>query len=101
MGMAWQILKKTLPHLPRSIASTPPNADRPAVMVRQITGCQSAPDAYVGSVIGSSAEAADVLQETNVALWEKADEYDTARPFLPWAYQFAWFEVLAYRKRQS
>jgi RNA polymerase sigma-70 factor (ECF subfamily) len=39
-----------------------------------------------------------VLQETNLALWNKAEEYDAGRPFLPWAYRVAYLQVLAYRK---
>jgi RNA polymerase sigma-70 factor (ECF subfamily) len=42
-----------------------------------------------------------VLQETNVALLEKAGEYDAERPFVPWAMTFARYQALAWRKRQS
>jgi RNA polymerase sigma-70 factor (ECF subfamily) len=85
------------------IHPTDPNSDRQrlAEVVRQITACQSALYAYVCVLLGTSAGAADVLQETNVVLWEKADEYDPARPFLPWACRFAHFQVLAHRKRLS
>ena len=43
--------------------------------------------------------AEDVVQETARLLWRKFDEYDPARPFLPWARQFAHFEVLKARRR--
>jgi RNA polymerase sigma-70 factor (ECF subfamily) len=43
--------------------------------------------------------AEDVVQETARLLWRKFDEYDPARPFLPWARQFAYFEVLKARRR--
>ena len=80
-----------------------PAADRQrsADVVRHITACQSALYAYVCALLGTSAGAADVLQEANVVLWEKAGEYDPARPFLPWAYRVAYFQVLAHRKRLS
>jgi RNA polymerase sigma-70 factor (ECF subfamily) len=45
--------------------------------------------------------ALDVLQDTNVDLWSRADEYDFDRPFLPWAFAFARNRVLAHRKSQS
>ena len=32
-------------------------------------------------------------------LWEKFDEYCPDEPFLPWAYRFAYFNVLAHRKK--
>jgi RNA polymerase sigma-70 factor, ECF subfamily len=74
---------------------------RRADVVRHITGCQSALYAHVCSLLGTSAGAADVLQETNLVLWEKAGDYDSARPFLPWACRIAHFQVLAHRKRRS
>lgn len=74
---------------------------RLADVVRHLTASQSALYAYVCSLLGNSAGAADVLQEANVVLWEKAGEYDPARPFLPWAYKVAYFQVLAHRKGLS
>ena len=72
-----------------------------ADVVRHLAACQSGLYAYVCSLLGTSRGAADVLQEANVVLWEKAAEYDPARPFLPWAFRVAHYQVLAYRKRQS
>ena len=43
----------------------------------------------VMSVIPNIDDARDVLQETAIALWESIDEYDSSRPFLPWASQYA------------
>jgi RNA polymerase sigma-70 factor, ECF subfamily len=74
---------------------------RGGAFVRQLTGCQSRLYAYVCALLGGSADAGDVLQETNLVLWEKAGAYDPARPFLPWAYKFAHLQVLAHRKRCS
>jgi RNA polymerase sigma-70 factor (ECF subfamily) len=67
--------------------------------VRLLVGIQSRLYAYICSLIGGANDAFDVLQETNVVLWDKADEYDPSRPFAPWAYQIAYFQVMAYRKR--
>ena len=64
-----------------------------------LTGTQSRLYAYICSLIGGAAGARDVLQETNLVLWDKAQEYDPARPFLPWAYRIAYLQVLAYRKQ--
>jgi RNA polymerase sigma-70 factor, ECF subfamily len=66
--------------------------------VQLLTGSQSRLYAYICSLTGRSAGARDILQDTNVVLWDKASEYDPARPFLPWAYRIAYFEVLAHRK---
>jgi RNA polymerase sigma-70 factor (ECF subfamily) len=70
-----------------------------ARVVREITACQSALYAYVCALLSGSAGASDVLQETNLVLWEKAAEYDPHLPFLPWAFRIAHFQVLAHRKK--
>ena len=44
---------------------------------------------------------ADVLQDTNVTLWRKADEFVDGTNFGAWAKRVAYFEVLAYRERRS
>lgn len=67
--------------------------------VQALTGVQSRLYAYICSLLGEAASARDVLQDTNLALWDKAQDYDPARPFLPWAYRVAYIQVLAYRKR--
>lgn len=71
------------------------------LFVERLTGAQSQLYAFIVSLMPGADDAADVLQETNKALWQKASEYDPARPFLPWAMQFARWQVKAYRKRIS
>lgn len=66
-----------------------------------LTESQSALYAFVCTLLGGSSGSYDVLQETNMVLWEKADDFDVSRPFLPWALQFARLQVLAYRKRMQ
>jgi RNA polymerase sigma-70 factor (ECF subfamily) len=51
--------------------------------------------------MGGVDQANDVLQETNLRLCAKASDYEVGRPFLPWAYTFARWEVMAWRKRQQ
>jgi RNA polymerase sigma-70 factor (ECF subfamily) len=72
---------------------------RTGEFVQLLTGAQSRLYAYVCTLVGEAAGARDVLQETNLTLWDKAGEYDPARPFLPWAYRIAHLQVLAFRKR--
>jgi RNA polymerase sigma-70 factor (ECF subfamily) len=66
-----------------------------------LTGAQSRLYAYICCLVGDSAGARDVLQETNLALWNKAGEFDPERPFFPWAYRIAYLQVLAYRKTRA
>jgi RNA polymerase sigma-70 factor (ECF subfamily) len=50
-------------------------------------------------VVADPERARDVLQETNRVLWERAAEYDRARPFLGWAIGVAKMQALAERQR--
>ncbi|QDU77457.1 RNA polymerase sigma factor [Bremerella volcania] len=68
---------------------------------QHLIASQSALYAFIASLMGGVSEANDVLQETNLKLCNKASEYDPAQPFLRWAYVFARFEVMAWRKKQS
>ena len=73
---------------------------RGAEFMRHLTGCQSQLYAYICSLTGNSIAAQNVLQEANLVLWDKAGDYDPSRPFLPWAYTFAYMQVLAWRKKR-
>jgi RNA polymerase sigma-70 factor (ECF subfamily) len=44
---------------------------------------------YVAALVPNFADAEDIVQQTALALWEKFDAYDPARPFTPWACRFA------------
>ena len=71
---------------------------RTGEFVQRLTGAQSRLYTYICSLTGGAAAANDILQETNLILWEKRFDYDPARPLLPWAYRIAYLQVLAYRK---
>ena len=43
--------------------------------------------------VPNRADARDVLQECSVALWRRFSEYDSQRPFVPWALGFVRVEV--------
>jgi RNA polymerase sigma-70 factor, ECF subfamily len=54
---------------------------------------------YIFSLLPDPDQAQDVYQDAVMTLWEKFGEYRKDEPFLPWAYRFAHFKVLAHRKR--
>ena len=54
---------------------------------------------YIYSLLPHQEDARDALQETSVALYRKFADYDPAKPFLAWAYGFAYLEVLKQRER--
>jgi RNA polymerase sigma-70 factor (ECF subfamily) len=56
---------------------------------------------FIAPMVGSVTDAQDVLQDTALALWKKFEQYDQEQPFLPWAKQFAKYEVLMYHRRRQ
>jgi RNA polymerase sigma-70 factor, ECF subfamily len=56
---------------------------------------------YIYSLLPHQEDARDALQETSVALYRKFADYDPAKPFLAWAYGFAYLEVLKQRERNQ
>ena len=56
---------------------------------------------YIFSLVACEADARDILQETSLALYRKFDAYDASRPFLPWAYRFAYLQVQKHREKAA
>jgi RNA polymerase sigma-70 factor, ECF subfamily len=69
------------------------------LLVRLLSRHQGELFRYIFALLPHAEDARDVLQETSVALYRKAAEYDPDKPFLAWAYGFALLEILKYRKR--
>lgn len=66
------------------------------LFVQQLTEHQNRLFGYVYSLLGDRSRAADVVQETNLVLWRKIGEFQPDRPFLPWAFAIARYQVLAH-----
>ena len=56
---------------------------------------------YIFALLPHEADARDALQETSLALFRKFDQYDPSRPFLPWAYRFAYLQVQKHREKHA
>jgi RNA polymerase sigma-70 factor (ECF subfamily) len=69
--------------------------------VALLTNSQRKLHAYIFSLVWNPADADDILQETNLVLLKKAEEYDSSREFLPWALTIARFQSLAGLKRRQ
>jgi RNA polymerase sigma-70 factor (ECF subfamily) len=76
-------------------------SDHQRNFVEKLTNAQRLLYSYIYSLLGPGPNVDDVLQETNLSLWANLHMYDSARPFMPWAYQFAYNRVRAYRKGLS
>lgn len=66
-----------------------------------LTAGQPSLYAYIVSLLPNRQHADDVLQETNMVLWRKAEEFQEGTSFLAWACQIAYFNVLSARRRMS
>jgi RNA polymerase sigma-70 factor (ECF subfamily) len=74
---------------------------RAELLVRLLTRYQDELFRYIFALLPHEEDARDVLQETSVALYRKFAEYDSEKPFLAWAYRFAYLEVLKQRERNQ
>jgi len=79
----------------------PETSGPPPEFVQRLTASQSAMYAFIVSLLGGANDADDVLQETNMKLCLRWSKYDREQPFLRWAYAFARFEIMAYRKSKQ
>lgn len=77
------------------------DAERMELLVRLLTRHQEEMFRFILSLHPHEEDARDVLQETSVALCRKIVEYDPKQPFLPWAFGFAYLEVLKQRERNQ
>ena len=56
---------------------------------------------YVATLVPNVTDAEDIVQQTALALWEKFDAYDPARPFTPWACRFALNKARQWMERRQ
>jgi RNA polymerase sigma-70 factor (ECF subfamily) len=57
--------------------------------------------ALVASLVPNQADADEVLQESNLVLWKKFDEYQTGSNFLAWACRVVEYQVLHFRRTKG
>jgi RNA polymerase sigma-70 factor (ECF subfamily) len=62
------------------------------------TDAQPSVSRYVRSVVRNSTETKDILQLAAVVMLRKFPEYDSNRPFLPWALGVAKFQILSHQR---
>jgi len=66
--------------------------------VKLLTAVQPRLFSYLAMVLGDVHDANNVLQETNVTLWTKADEFTPSTNFFAWAREVAYFKALAFTR---
>lgn len=64
--------------------------------IEALLGSQAVLGAYLHARVANRADASDILQETNLKLWQKANSWSPDTPFLPWAFAVARFTLLSH-----
>src|SRR5262245_17316439 len=70
-----------------------------ADFIRRFGRIQCALHAFIVGMVYRRADADDLLQEVNLALWQKRHTYDSNADFLRWALGFARIEVINWRRK--
>ena len=63
--------------------------------------CQRRVFLYAMSLLHNPADAEEVLQEANLVLWRKFDQYQPGTDFGQWACRVAYYEVLKVREKKA
>ena len=66
--------------------------------VAELTAAQWRLYGFIRAMTGNRHATEEVLQETNLTLWEQADRFVPGTNFQAWACKVAWFKVLDHRK---
>lgn len=80
------------------------NPEETENFVQLLTAHQSMLYAYIRSLMPNSDGVQDVLQETNIVLWRRSEEFEAGSNFVAWACKVAYYQVLAFyrdNKRDS
>ena len=56
---------------------------------------------YILAMVFNPTDAADILQETNLVLWQKFDQFQSGTNFFAWAREIARFRILRFRQVQA
>lgn len=66
-----------------------------------ITRNQAALTGFLCSLLGNRTAGDEVLQETNLVLWQKREDFEVGTNFKAWAFKIARFQSLAFLKREK
>jgi len=75
--------------------------DSKATFVRLLTQSERRVYGYILKMVVDWNDADEILQETNVRLWEEFDRFQPGTDFAAWAIRVAHYQVLTWRKRRD
>lgn len=76
-----------------------PSKEATAEFIQLLTTHQSRLYAYAFSLLGNREQAQEVMQETNIILWRKADQFQLGTNFGAWMMKIAYYQVLEHRRK--
>jgi RNA polymerase sigma-70 factor (ECF subfamily) len=71
------------------------------VFIREFTQSQRPLYLYILPLVGNSADADEVLQETNLVIWAKWHQFEMGSNFLAWGRAIARLEVFRHRRNRN
>ena len=78
-----------------------PTPDRAELFVQLVTQYQQRVYLFILSLVPHRADADEILQETNLVLWRKFDEFEIGSDFRAWAFQVAYNKIKAFQERHG
>jgi RNA polymerase sigma-70 factor (ECF subfamily) len=75
--------------------------DKQREFIQLLTRHQPCLHGYILSLMRGMNESEDVLQNTNLVLWEKMDQFELGTNFKAWSFKVARLQVMAYRKKMG
>jgi len=69
--------------------------------IEALTRHQPVLEAFCHASLANRHDAREVLQRTNIKLWEKASDWNPDTEFLPWAFAVARFTLLSFHRDQA
>jgi len=80
--------------------STPSEGAKVERFAQLLATCQRRVFLFALGLVHNAADAEEVLQETNLVLWRKFDQYQPGTDFGRWACRIAHYEALKFRQRR-
>jgi RNA polymerase sigma-70 factor (ECF subfamily) len=71
------------------------------LFVQLVTQYQQRVHLFILSLVPNRADADEILQETNLVLWQKFDEFRPGSDFRAWAFQVAYHKVKSFQERHG
>ncbi len=77
------------------------NSEQGREFIASFTKAQRRVYLYILSMVPHPVEAEEILQNTNLVIWKKSQQFKAGTNFFAWACQIAHYEILKFRKKRS